>query len=340
MKKLNAKQLAWASKETFEAMRKKRLLFFSILMSFCLVIVGTMFLTGAATEDDFFKIGGGTIGLATIMGAVGNIDSVTNEKRVGKQVKARLWIISEDQYDSTQAFPSRSGRERGNIPLKAGEYWHYINSVIDSPEPKFNAEEGEIASLITNELSFIVGGMEDDVLNLLETGIGQGFYVVWEICSTGEKFLGGNGCKPLKLSSFTGGATKDNTSSTITFKNQCGEIWSKYIGNTPTEDPDTVAADATTITMTDNSRYQLTDGTAAAAEITSFTSVTDADIGRVMTILGSGGSHPSTIGTTANDFLVIGGVEWEALANSQISFKVFKDGAASYKFFEIAGTRT
>jgi hypothetical protein len=339
MKKLNAKQLAWASEKNFEALRKKRCLFFGLLMAFAVLTVGCMYATGAATKEDFFKIGGGTIGVATIMGAVGDIDSVTNEKRVGKQVRAKLWVISEDQWDDTQAFPTRSGRERGNIPLKAGEYWHYIESVLDSPEPKTSAEEGDIASNITNELTFVLGGMEDDVLDLLETGLGKGFFVVWEICATGDKFIGGNGCKPLKLVSFTGGATKENTSLTLTFKNLCGEVWSKYVGNTPTEDPDTVAADAVTITMTDNPRYQLTDGTVAAVEITGFTSVTDADIGRTVTILGSGGTYPSTIGD-GNDFLLIAGEEWEALANTQICFKVFKDGAASYKYYEIAGTRT
>jgi hypothetical protein len=339
MKKLNAKQLAWASKRNFEAMRKKRLRFFGVLMLLALLVSGCMYATGAATKEDFFKIGGGSVGLATIMGAVGDIDSVENTKRVGKQVRAKMWVISEDQWDDTQAFPTRSGRERGNIPLKAGEYWHYIDSVIDTPEPKLSAEEGEIASNLTNELSFVLGGLEDNVLNLLETGIGKGFFVVWEFCATGEKFLGGNGCKPLKLVSCSGGATKENTSITVTFKNVCGETWNRYVGNTPTEDPDTVLADAVTITMTDNPRYQLTDGSVASVEVTGFTSVTDADIGRTVTILGSGGTYPSTIGE-GNDFLLIGGEEWEALANTQISFKVFKDGAATYKYYEIAGTRT
>jgi hypothetical protein len=124
----------------------------------------------------------------------------------------------------------------------------------------------------------------------------------------------------------------------LTFKNECGEIWSIYTGNTPVEAPETVAADATTITLTDNPRYQLTDGTAAAATITEFTGVTDADINRIVTILGSGGSHPSLI-TSANDFTLIGGVTWTALTGKQISFKIFKNGESTYEYFEVSGSR-
>lgn len=338
MKKFNHKQLAWSDKTVAQANHKLRIRFTLILFTLFAFISVAMYAAGDISVKEMGKVTG-VCTYATIMGAVGNISDPSNEFKVGKSVKAKMWIISEDQWDDTQAFPSRSGRERGNIPLVNGEYWHYIKAVLDSPEPKSSAEEGEISSTITNELKFVVGGMDDNLLNLLETGIGKGFFVVWEICSTGSKYLGGNGCKPLKLSAFEGGPGKDNTAWTVTFKNQCGEIWSTYVGNTPTEAADTVAADEVTIALTDNPQYQLTDGTVAAVDVTGFTGVTDADINRIVTILGSGGTYPSTI-STGNDFLLIEGEQWEALESTQISFKIFKDGAASYKFVEIAGTRT
>lgn len=335
MKKYNTKQKAWAMRQALgyaNKMRKNLLLF---LAGFIFIIGAAMFVAGDASADDVGKV----VIATTIMAAVGDVDDVTNEKRVGKQVKYKLWILSEDQYDDTQAFPSRSGWERGNIPLKNGEYWHYIDAVIDSPEPKWSAEEGDIASTITNELPFILGGLEDSTRKLLETGVGEKFFIVWKICSTNDKFLGGNACKPLKLVSFDGGSTKDNTSTAVVFKNECGEIWSKYVGNTPTQAASTVAADATSIPLISNPQYQLTDGTIAVVNITTFSGTTDADINRIVTILGSGGTYPSTI-TDVGDFLLIGGDTWTALANKQISFKIFKDGAATYKYVEIAGTRT
>ena len=337
MKNLN-KQEAWAAKVADH----RRL---SLMKTMSMLILGlfafvslAMWAFGDITAEDMLKVTGGCT-YATVMGAVGSISDPSNEFKVGKSVKAKIWIISEDQWDDTVAFPSRIGRERGNITLKAGEYWHYISTVLDSPEPKSTAEEGEIASMITNELKFVVGGMNANLLNLLETGIGKGFFVVWEICSTGDKYLGGNGCKPLKLTNFEGGPGKDSTSWTLTFKNQCGEIWSTYTGNTPTQAAATLAADATTITLTANPQYQLTTGTVAAVIMTSFTSVTDADIGRVVTILGSGGTYPSTI-DAGNDFLLIAGAQWVALTGASIQFKIFKDGAATYAFVEVAGSRT
>jgi len=227
MKPKNSKQIAWTAKMAAQYRLKKTKRLSMLIFGLFAFIGLAMFISGDASSDDLLGITG-VCTYATIMGAVGSIDDPSNEHKVGKSVKAKIWIISEDQWDDTVAFPSRNGRERGNITLKAGEYWHYIQSVLDSPEPKSTAEEGEIASMITNELKFVVGGMDEDLLKLLETGIGKGFFVVWEICSTGDKYLGGNGCKPLKLTNFEGGPGKDSTSWTLTFKNQCGEIWSVY----------------------------------------------------------------------------------------------------------------
>jgi hypothetical protein len=53
----------------------------------------------------------------------------------------------------------------------------------------------------------------------------------------------------------------------------------------------------------------------------------------VFTLLGSGGSYPSTI-PTGNDFILASGTTWTALANAHITFKAFKDGGATYKFIE------
>jgi hypothetical protein len=211
MKKMNKKQLAWSFKENLKARRKMMLKMWGIVMLLFFVSTAIMYATGDATKDDFYKVGG-TTGLATIMVAVADIDDPTNAEKVGKQVKAKLYLLSEDQYDDTQAFPTRTGREVGNIPLKAGEHWHYIKAVLNSPDPKSSFTKGDIAAPIINEISFVIGGMATATLNLLETGAGKGFYLVYEICSTGDKYLGGNGCKPLELISFSGGPGKENTS--------------------------------------------------------------------------------------------------------------------------------
>jgi len=339
MKSKKIKQQEWSEMMNEKHRQKVRRRFMVPMLLFLFSLVTVMYATGDATSNDWLKVNS-VVSTATIMGLVGNVDKVPNAKRVGKQVKYKLWILSADQFDDTKTFPARSGRERGNIPLKNGEYWHYLEAIDNSLEPKWTGAEGDNAATLSNEIAFVLGGMTDAAFNFLETGIQEKFYVVWEVCSTGAKYIGGNGCKPMILTNFEGGALKDYTGTTVTFKNESGELFSTYVGNTPTQAPDTVAADATTITLTDNPEYKLQDGTSSAATLTSFTAVTDADVGRVLTLMGpdSTPTYPPVI-TDANDFLLIGGATWTANANAQISFKIFKDGSSTYKFVEISGTR-
>lgn len=301
------------------------------------MIVG-LFFTGNLSVDGLFGVG--SVISASVIGLVSVNGDPINQYKTGKQVKARMWFIEAAQFDDSQPFPSRINRQIGNIPLKNGEYWHYIDAVLDSPEPKWSGQMGDVAATIKNELSYILGGMSDDVFDHLERGIGRGFYIVWQVCATGDYFIAGNACKPVRMTKFDGASDKDKTATTVTFEVDCGEIYSKYIGNTPSQPAAVVVADATTFVLTANSQYQLSSGIATAAAINAITGITDADVNRIITVLGSGGNHPSTISNTAVEFLLVAGAAWTSNAGSQISFKIFKDGAASYKFVEVAGSRT
>lgn len=270
-----------------------------------------------------------------------NIDgSPANNKKAGNIIKAKLYFITEEQYDDLQPFPAANGRERGNIPLTAGEYWHYIKSVLDTPESKWSGNAEEIAAKIANELTFVLGGMEDDTFDLLQGGIGQGFYVVYEICFENEtvRFLIGNGCKPAKMVSFEGGSGKDHTATTVTFKNECGELVHKYVGSITLLAPQAIANDAITFALTSNDTYEIASG-ALSTEIANVTAVADVDVNRTVTIKGGGGAGPSKI-VVGGNFLLNGGAEWVGAAGAQISFRIMKDGAASYKMVEIYGSRT
>lgn len=270
-----------------------------------------------------------------------NVDGdVINGKKAGNLIKAKLYIIEENQYDDALPFPAKNGRERGNIPLKAGEYWHYIKTVLDTPEMTWSGTVEEVAAKISNEMKFILGGMEEDVFNLLENGIGKGFYAVFELCFPTEtvRFLIGNGCKPAKMTAFEGGAKKDYTGTTVTFKVECGELVSKYVGSITLQAPQSIAADATTFALTSNDSYQLASGT-ASTEITAVTAITDADINRIVTVKGGGGAGPSKI-VDGGSFILQAGADWSAASGSQISFRIMKDGALTYKLVEIYGSRS
>jgi hypothetical protein len=329
----NNKQLAWSRRIVHSAtMKKYRLMNLLLAMLVIGVVIG-MFLAGDIVATIAAKIIAGAGVYATIIGFVDVDGDVDNEEKVGKKVKQRLYFIEAAQVDTSLTFPAVVSREMGNIPLLAGEYWHKIDSVLDSPDIKWKGSMGDIAASIVNTGTFILGGIGDDVFDLLEKGIGRGFYVVWEICSESEtiRLITGNACKPSKLKEFDGGSDKDKTGTTVTFENECGKLWVKYTGTTPELAADTVSQNATTIAISSNPQYQLTDGTASAKNITAFTGVADSDVGRILTILGSGGSYPSTI-DTGDSFIVKS--TWTGLLNSQLTVKVYKD-TASYKFVEV-----
>lgn len=264
---------------------------------------------------------------------------VANTKKAGNLVKALMYFITSDQYDDSQPFPEAVGRERGNIPLASGEYWHKIKSILDTPEVKWSGSVEDVAAIISNEITMVLGGMEDDTFDLLQEGIGKGFYVVVELCFTSEtvRYLIGNGCKPAKLTSFEGGAMKDYTGTTVTFKVECGEVLYKYVGSVTLQDPQTIAADAASFALTSNDTYEIESGT-TSAEITDVTAITDSDINRTITIKGNGGSGPSKI-VSGGSFLLSSGTEWEAAAGNEISFRIMKDGESSYKLVEVYGSR-
>lgn len=274
------------------------------------------------------------------------IGDVVNGKKAGNLVKAKMYFLEEDQYDDTLPFPVKNGRERGNIPLKAGEYWHYIKAVLDTPEAKWSGTIEEIAAKIANEFLFVLGSMDDNVFDLLESGIGKGFYVVFELCFPTEtvRFLIGNGCKPAKLTSFEGGALKDHTATTVTFKVECGELVCKYVGSITTLAPQSIAADAVTFALTSNDTYQVAEGTLNTA-IANVTAITDSDINRIITIKGGGGAGPSQIvsgGIASSPFLLNNNAAWVASSGAQISFRIMKDGTSTsgYTLIEVYGSRT
>lgn len=274
-----------------------------------------------------------------------NIDGdVVNGKKAGNLTKAKLYFIEADQYDDTLPFPAKVGRQRGNIPLKAGEYWHAIKTILDSVEQKWAGAVDDVAAKITNTTTFILGGMSDDVFDLLENGIGKGFYVVFELCFPDEtkRYLIGNGCKPAKMTAFDGGAQKDKTGTTVTFEVVCGELVSTYVGAITLQAPQAVTAIATTFALTSADTVQIDSGTTSAV-INNVTAVTDADINRIITVKGGGGSGPSKIvkgGVTGSPFQLVAGADWVGNAGSQISFRVFKDGATAYLLSEIYGSRS
>ena len=221
------------------------------------------------------------------------------------------------------------------IAMNASKYMLKVYAKMDSIKVSADAA-GEFDTIgIIQGIDFIIPGGLTAVRDFRSNWTNRKVGIIVEKTSDGSKLLYGDDGAPLMLT-FKEEWDKDKNVSTMTFKSvvdglEVADYTGSYTYSTVTG---TFAANAATLdfALANGGTYQLTTGTASIIPITAFNNPVD---GAVYTLLGSGGTYPSSIATSANILLKIG-TSWNALAGSQISFKCFRDGASSYKFYEIA----
>ena len=266
--------------------------------------------------------GAGAAGGLTIasMAAVGSLKRVTDKDTAGNSIIARVWLIALDQIDEDVAFPvANSSGEIGTIPLKTGEYMHYFDCIDNSLEDKSSGAKGDVTTAVTNTFSFIIGGLRQKLLEFLEGHAGDRFIIIYQMEDRSYRLLG-NDLKPMLLKSFERTNGKDSRSTTLTFENTSFEQPKIYVGSIVKIDPVQLAADAVSIAFTRADEYKTGANTVASA-IASFTGLSTSDIGRHVEIIGTGGSHPTTIAETAG-FVLVDGTTWTGNSGSRIIFKV------------------
>lgn len=258
-----------------------------------------------------------------------------NNKGVGGDKKSMITFMD---LDDILTFPSRDAAGvviTDNIVMNESAYAIKVYATTTSIKITHETEGDEDARGVMQTLEFSHPGDEDEIEEFITNWMNRDIIAVVENCSTGKKKLLGTQCAPLQFS-VSSEDSKDMNKSTLTLTSKQKSAYraANYQGTityatvTGTED-----ADATTVDVAaGEGRYQLTDGSAAAATITSLDNAED---GKVYTLLGSGGDNPSVI-EDGEDFLLASGTAWTALAGAEITFKAFKDGAASFKFYELS----
>jgi len=196
---------------------------------------------------------------------------------------------------------------------------------------KQNSEGEADEEAFLQEVAVSHPGSELEIMEFSPNWLGRNVLIFIERCSDGSIKEYGAPCAPLRMK-VESTDDKDVNKSIFTFaSSNKGPCIAKYDNTLTLSDvAATVDADATTVDLASGEgEYQLTDNT-AAKELTTCTNAVD---GMLFTLLGSGGSFPASI-TDANDFVLKNGTSWSAIASASITFKAFKDGAASWKFFE------
>lgn len=262
-----------------------------------------------------------------------NISKPGDNMGVGGNKKDKIILFD---FDDVQTWPARDANGiviDGDIVFKEGAYMITLYATQHTIKANPKSEGDPDNKGVMQSLSFDHPGDEQAILEFRTNWMNKNIGAIVQRCSTNRQNLYGNPCAPLQMK-YEATDDKDKNSTTFTLETaQKGPDVAIYNG-TITYDTvtATVDADETDIDLTNGSgRYQLTDGSSAAATIATMSNATD---GLNFTLIGSGGTYPSTI--TGGSFLLKSGASWTALAGAEITFRVFKDGASSYKAYELS----
>lgn len=236
------------------------------------------------------------------------------------------------------SFPARDSKgvvSTDNIVMKPGKYGIQVYGQIETINDGYTVEGDGDARAFLHNAGFSHPGSEKEILEFTQNWLNRDVYVVIEKCDSNDKKLLGTPCAPLRM----GVEHTDNNeanASAFTFESiiKTSKLPAIYQGTLPlAEVKDTVAAGATTFSVSNGEgEYQLTGDTGAAA----ITTLTDAEHNGVYTLLGivSGATAPTV--PSGNDFILKDGATWTATGGSKLTVRAFKDGASSWKFIELS----
>lgn len=244
-------------------------------------------------------------------------------------------LIAVFDWDEVLSY-SRTNNNAGvaHIVMNQGKYMILLYCTISTIKGGFTTEGEEDAEGFMHEVSGEHPGDSLEILEFIQNNIGKNLGVIVQKCSDAKKKQYGTPCAPLKLS-IASTDDKDKNIQALTFKasQKSKFIAGLYEGTLTLAEPvDEVAHDATNIDLsTGEGNYQI-DSSSSGTVIATISNPTN---GMRFTVLGGGGASPSKI-ESGGAFILSNGTAWTGLAGSGITFRVFKDGASTYKAIEVA----
>ena len=268
--------------------------------------------------------------------AIGNIDDVTDRSTSGNDIAYKVWLINvREQIDELSPFPTpNSAREVSTIPLKSGEVMRYFVAHT-IPTLIGTGEKGDVTTTGTNEMVIVMGGQRKQLLDFIEQYAGDKFIIIYKSVTDHDYNIIGSYDRPMVLQNYENKNDADGRYVTFTFHNDSLEQSHKYVGSIITAEPAVHGGSATLAITAGNDVISIPSGTGSAAvPITAVSGLTANDVGRVITLLGTGTEKLATIadGTT---FVLAGGSTWAAKAGSKISFQVLDTST----LVEVLGSR-
>lgn len=248
-------------------------------------------------------------------------------------LKFRLYYARVRDEIDMDNWPAPVNATIFNVPMLPGKVMHYIDCRINSVKPNASSV-GEIAPQAELTVVSDIEGLSKTLLAFLYANNGEDMVLIWEHCATKQKFIAGSPCSGLMMT-FTKLGTDDNsTGASLQFKGQCPDPFNFFDGEIPLEEPEVIDADETSFALSAKAHYKVSENTVATA-ISDITGVTDADVNRIIEVIGNGSANASTIAASSK-FILKSGATFVAADGARIAFQIAKVGAGTYAFYEVS----
>ena len=280
------------------------------------------FLLDFVMGGSIFSMGGAGISLAS-MALIGNIKDVSDRFTHGSNIAYQVYLIDVNQVDPSKKFPlPNSNREVGQVPMRPGEYMHYLEA-HDIPTYTGTGEKGDITTSGTNTFAMVMGGVREQLLNFQEEYAGGKFIIIFHEIGSDDWYIIGSVDRPMIFSSFEAKNDKDGRYVTFTFTRTSIDQYYKYTGALVTVPAGKHKADQTTLAVTAGvNTYTIPDGSVSTYAISDISGITASDKGRHITLEGAGtGDNAATI-DDGTHFILEDAATWTAKAGSRITFLV------------------
>ena len=159
---------------------------------------------------------------------------LNDKKSKSSSIKFRLHIALLSDVDIDQ-FPYAEGATIGEVKLKAGKTWHYIDCQQNSIKP-IASTVGEVSPMGKLSIDASIEGITKETLAYLYEVNGERVIASWENCVSREKFLAGSICSGGLVFKYDKlGNQGDWQGATIKLDGgECPEPFWFYTGTTPT----------------------------------------------------------------------------------------------------------
>lgn len=312
---MNAKQLLFSIRKVRDAkMKLLARMFFCMFSLMCAVSVGIAADTGENTSSV-------TICSVIGMAAIGNFDEVTEKDKAPNQVSDRIYLVEVTQLDALRPWTyNEASFSVTSLNIKLGEFMHYADVIPDSFDDVSTGEKGDITVDVTNTITFLLGGESVQLRRFLQEKAGARFLIIYEYALSGKMRIMGHPKKAMIFKKFERKNGKEGIYASISFESKSFDQPKDYTGSIVLENPATLPADATVLTINTNNRYNTATNTVDTT-LANVAGLAEADWGRTIEINGTGGEHPTKI-ADCDVFNLVNGQTWTGKAGSKIVLKV------------------